>query len=696
MELSSVTVLGCDDEVELELRLVLKAKNEAPEECARSLRAELRAVKVSVDEDKDDTKAKTRSAWELLERINRRRKESWTRRWKLRWDGVERLNVQQPGTSQIPDTDADAEPTPTSSSEEDTGWHTFTEEPRHYRLWHFRFAAYKCITADGRPTCNIIIFGVLAVSQCQEIVFRSFIIFTTSITSYTINWQKTIKKTKAQNFATPRVSLKMASRFFLKFSDLELSTLNMQISIPAGFSICAQLDVIRGLLRFHYQNKIGRGFSASHLLSRIFVYSITTWAAWVEATIGFLATDSVWIGKGTSFLGIAIYLLLNWSYTTAVFTNPGTTTASNNGYNSLPTRAPPVATNFTGQVKWRASILQEMQCAEAGSGTPLLNVSNMCLENGSPLPMAGYMSGFTGWHILLASRGQTTIECLEKTRYLSPLRKSMQHHHISQQMENPLDYGQQMNDMHGGSGVLPNEDVHHDYHESTHQGYDAYERQRARNRYEEYLDEQDSDKLPSAFDLGWKRNLLHLFGPRKSMWLFPIPTTTGDGWSWEPSPKWLDARERISREREEQRQREHAAGWGEPPSPQRPKVSEGAGRHYVTSYPSRAQSKADRVLGRPQSKADRILGREPDQYADETPGRTNNVSMQTLHPRDDEFEISSDEGELEQRPLDRKATIGWPHSLVQVGVVTNTLLGNTLARQKDDSRGWDGQDDGVD
>lgn len=36
------------------------------------------------------------------------------------------------------------------------------------------------------------------------------------------------------------------------------------------------------------------------------------------------------------------------------------------------------------------------------------------------------LSGFTGWHVYLAMTGQTTIESLEKTRYLSPLRRSMQ------------------------------------------------------------------------------------------------------------------------------------------------------------------------------------------------------------------------------------------------------------------------------
>ena len=111
------------------------------------------------------------------------------------------------------------------------------------------------------------------------------------------------------------------------------------------------------------------------------------------------------------------------------------------------------------------------------------------------------------------------------------------------------------------------------------------------------------------------------------------------------------------------------------PTPQIPPVRDGAGRHYV-SYPNRTQSKADR-----------LLGRNPDDYSDDS------VPMNTLRSRDpeDQYDISSDEDEADRRILDRKATHGWPQ---RVGVVTNTLLGNTIARQKDDVRGWDGIDDG--
>ncbi|TAQ85423.1 hypothetical protein B7494_g6241 [Chlorociboria aeruginascens] len=471
---------------------------------------------------------------------------------------------------------------------------------------------------------------------------------------------------------------------------------------------------------------------------------ITTWAVWVETSISFLASKTSWTGRAYSTLGIALYLLLNWSYTTAVFTSPGTTTSGNSGYSSLPTHAPPAATNFTVKSNGEFRFCKKCQARKPDRAhhcstcrTCVLKMDHHCPWLATCVGLRNYklfllfliyttlfcflcfgvsaawvyreivsdgeyteslmpvnyvmlavisgiiglvLAGFTGWHILLASRGQTTIECLEKTRYLSPLRKSMLAQHLPPNPSHGQDphYGQQTG--HNTTNLQPRmgEEIHHG--EQRHQSYDAMERYRARERYEEYLDQQDSEKLPSAFDLGWKKNLLHLFGPRKALWPFPIITTTGDGWNWEPSPKWMAARDAIAREREEQRSRERAAGWGTEPAPRMPPREEGAGRHYV-SYPKRSPSKADR-----------ILGRTPDQFSDESTRRNSNVSMHTLNPRDDEYP-SSDEDEAERRVLDRKAAAGWPQ---KVGVMTNSLLGNTIARRKDDIRGWDGQDDGVD
>jgi hypothetical protein len=293
------------------------------------------------------------------------------------------------------------------------------------------------------------------------------------------------------------------------------------------------------------------------------------------------------------------------------------------------------------------------------------------------------LTGFTSWHIMLASKGQTTIECLEKTRYLSPLRKQIHRTPAAEYHgDEERGYGNHMPEATNGTAPPQAPGVHEG--EQRFASYDAMARNRARERYEEYLDEQDSEKLPSAFDLGWRKNLLHLFGPRRALWLFPIDTTTGDGWSWEASPKWLEARSRIASERETQRLRERNAGWGEEAPPvEPPQRQPGAGRHYV-SFPQSSP------------KADKILGRTPnDSFAGSYVDSHDSVSMRTLRPRRDEngYELSSDEEQPEPPVLDGKPTSGWPQ---RVGVVTNTLLGNTLARQKDDVRSWNGRDDEVD
>ena len=80
--------------------------------------------------------------------------------------------------------------------------------------------------------------------------------------------------------------------------------------------------------------------------------------------------------------------------------------------------------------------------------------------------------------------------------------------------------------------------------------YSHMEADRERDRYAEYLDDKDSEGMPNAFDLGWRRNLAHLFGPNPLLWGLPICNTTGDGWRWEVSPAWSAAQEEMSRRKE--------------------------------------------------------------------------------------------------------------------------------------------------
>ena len=278
------------------------------------------------------------------------------------------------------------------------------------------------------------------------------------------------------------------------------------------------------------------------------------------------------------------------------------------------------------------------------------------------------LTGFTGWHLSLAARNQTTIECLEKTRYLSPLRRNAQRRGVLMDRDggesvNLLQrYGQQLTEIHTNAlpGVTrpeegeerPSPDLNDritpdgpplSAAASLRQNYESLERQRERQRYEEYLDEKDSEKLPHAFDLGWRHNLRAVFGPAPWLWVLPIPNSLGDGWHWEPSARWLAARDRLRQERDrtrhEQARREHEAGWGRPSSAVTHSLStasedDDGERHYLTTSEGVATVSAGR---RSPSKADQVLGRSSGQYADEgfnepraRPG--SGFSLQTLKP----------------------------------------------------------------
>ncbi|KAL5614540.1 uncharacterized protein BROUX77_000377 [Berkeleyomyces rouxiae] len=454
------------------------------------------------------------------------------------------------------------------------------------------------------------------------------------------------------------------------------------------------------------------------------VYSLTTWALWVILSIGANPPADSWMGTSSSAFGVLLYLMLNWSYTTAVFTDPGSTTRSNGDYSAI--EAPPHSTSFTvksnGEVRyckkcqmrkpdrahhcstcrrcvlkmdhhcpWLATciglrnhkafllfliyttVFALYACAVSATWTYIEIMGEIdTLDSLVPVNyiilavMAGIIGivigAFTSWHIALAARGQTTIECLEKTRY-SSLRDQIYNYHSERRPGGRFSqpsYGQQIIDMHANAipGVTRPEEgederastppvVGLDGQRPAYLSYSEMEQRQSQKRYQEYLDEEDSRKLPNAFDLGWKRNLRHLFGPVPLMWFFPICNTIGDGWSWDPNPKWINERDRLRVERENQHRRELEAGWGaEDPS----FMHSNGGLNISTPPPSNATRNYlsgptqhgnvargnGMTLGhgnkarRPMSKADRILGRDPDQYSDDN---TNTISMKRLTPK---------------------------------------------------------------
>lgn len=397
-------------------------------------------------------------------------------------------------------------------------------------------------------------------------------------------------------------------------------------------------------------------------------------------------------GFPSTVVGLALYLLLNVSYTVAVFTDPGSplTTRENgrHNYSALPVTELPEYTAYTVSSTGGSRFCKKCQspkpdrahhcstckrcvlkmdhhcpwlatCVGLRNYKPfllfLVYTSMFCwvcfvvaafwvwtevindtgaLETIMPvnvvlLAILGgiiglVLSGFTAWHISLAVRGMTTIECLEKTRYVSPLRKALDpnrfepllgpHHSPDQTPEGfghrLQDYGHQILDAHANAipGVTraeegeermspaPSQYSHHPpagpggmenlspAQQALSRSYEELERQREHERYHNYLNEEDNEKMPNAFNLGWRQNLRHLFGEKPLLWFLPVCNTTGDGWHWTPSLDFLEARERVRQRTEQavaerqqyyrdlyQRNMDNGQDWmGVPPPPAAP------------------------------------------------------------------------------------------------------------------------------
>ncbi|KAF3908678.1 hypothetical protein AA313_de0207186 [Arthrobotrys entomopaga] len=505
------------------------------------------------------------------------------------------------------------------------------------------------------------------------------------------------------------------------------------------------------------------------------VYGATTWAVWVEAySISWTSVGGA-NGHLLAFVGLLLYFMLNWSYSIATFSSPGTPLETKSKYSQLPTTS---LSSITVKSSGEERFCKKCQCRKpdrthhcSTCNTCVLKMDHHCpwlanclgITNYKPfvlftfylslfclyccavssswiweaiiktdaymdtyLPINWVMlavisgvvgivvSGFSAYHFYLVFKGETTIESMEKTRYLSPLRKRT------------VPWGANLL---GGSGNGSNG--------NGVMGPQALE-MRERDRYNEFLIEVTSSQMPNAFDLGWKKNFVQVFGTSALLWFVPVRNSIGDGWTWETSQRWKDAQremqDRRKRENAAEQERMRRAGWGGDDIEEATANGHGANNNInnnnnnngpgYTSFTRQAFTGLPSPADTGSSKVARILGAREEEFSHGLGGsryspkvamanREVTMRMQDLKKKkkhvvmsrdelseedddddyddeDDEYEISSEEEKFDSKKKRKNGESSKSAAAAAIAAGPKVSTANSLNRKEVDnwSEGW--------
>ncbi|KAG0634113.1 DHHC palmitoyltransferase-domain-containing protein [Tuber brumale] len=417
----------------------------------------------------------------------------------------------------------------------------------------------------------------------------------------------------------------------------------------------------------------------------LFVYSTLSWAVYTYSYSICWQNVGGMKGGALSFMGFALCALANWSYTTAVFTNPGSPMDTDkHAYSHLPTTETAYHSSITVKSSGQERFCKKCECRKPDRTHHCSSCRKCVLKMDHHCPWLSNCLGLYNYKAFLLFLIYTSVFSLlcfvVSCIYVYQELFSTGEKKYSPEDLTPVNWVllavvagvvglvlsgftiwhltlvasgmttiESLEKVRYNSPTLsrrcppPPEDAHHLYDDPNYQA--RQENIEAFQRYNTYIMEEASNNLPHAFHLGRGKNFQQVFGGKDQWmrWFIPVFSGIGDGWNWETSSEWKTAVETMKKERarlaREQGERERRAGWGcETP---------GSGGTWKGGNPNGLvkHATANGSAHLQQSKAERVLGRIPGSYSDHdmTGSGGERVPLRRMNKSSEEVDFSDDD-----------------------------------------------------